>query len=254
MAIASLRFDANSAIQETKGGVFVYDGNASRFHEWEFRTTMRALSSKEEDLPRTANSIVESLRGEAALVAMDIGIEKLLKSDGIRILVEKMRTHVFPQARTEAKELYKMGHKTQGILARQPSESMSNYVIRRRRWWKQLKEMDPAVSLSQEILGDLMLEASGISQNEQLMVLTSIGNAREFDKLAVALMEQHPRIQSSEKAKDRHVPQQHGGHRPYKGGGKSRGKGWSRFGHMGFDEYDDPEPEEDAEPEEDDEA
>ena len=47
MALASLRYDANSSVQETKSGVFVYDGNAARFHEWEFKTSMRARSSKE---------------------------------------------------------------------------------------------------------------------------------------------------------------------------------------------------------------
>ena len=106
MALSSLRYDANSHIQETKGGVFVYDGTASRFHEWEFRTLMRSGSSKAEDLPRTVNSIVESLRGEAASVAMDVGIAKLISADGIKDLVEAMRKHVFPQARAEAKELY----------------------------------------------------------------------------------------------------------------------------------------------------
>ena len=84
MAIASLRYDASSGVQETKGGVFVYDGDAARFHECEFRTSMRARSSKEEDMARTANSIVESLRGEAAQVAMDIGDEKLVKKDGLK--------------------------------------------------------------------------------------------------------------------------------------------------------------------------
>ena len=134
MAIASLRFDANSSIQETKGGVFVYDGCPSRYHEWAFRTSMRFRASKADDLPKTTNSIIESLRGEAAQVAMNLGEDDLIKPDGIEKLVKAMRAHVFPQARAVAKELYKMGHKTHGILARQQSESMSNYIIRRRRW------------------------------------------------------------------------------------------------------------------------
>ena len=151
MAIASLRYDANSHIQETKGGVFVYDGCPSRYHEWAFRTSMRFRASKEEDLPKTTNSVIESLRGEAAQVAMNLGEDVLILPDGIEQLVKAMRAHVFPQARAEAKELYKMGHKTHGILARQQSESMSNY-IRRRRWWKSLKDMDPTIGLSDQIL------------------------------------------------------------------------------------------------------
>ena len=149
---------------------------------------MRFRASKTDDLPKTTNSIIESLRGEVAQVAMNLGEDDLIKPDGIEQLVKAMRAHVFPQARAEAKELYKMGHKTHGILARQHNESMSNYIIRRRRWWKSLKDMDPIIGLSDQILGDLMLEASGLSATEQLMVLTSVNNAREFDNLAQALM------------------------------------------------------------------
>ena len=96
MAIAFLRYDANSTVAETKSGVFVYDGNASRFHEWEFRISMHSRSSKEEDLLRTMNSIIESLRGEAALVAMDIGGNGLMETDGVMTLIDAMRKHVFP--------------------------------------------------------------------------------------------------------------------------------------------------------------
>ena len=142
MALASLRYDANSSVQETKSGVSVHDGNAARFHEWEFRTGMRWRSSKEEDKDRTTNNIIESLRGEAGQVAMDLGQEELMKPTGAKSLIDAMRAHVFPQARAEAKELYKRGHKPHGVMARQASESMANYVIRRRRWWRQLKDMD----------------------------------------------------------------------------------------------------------------
>jgi hypothetical protein len=75
---------------------------------------MRFRASKSEDLPKTTNSIIESLRGEAAQVAMNLGEDDLIKPDGIEQLVKAMRAHVFPQARAEAKELYKMGHKAHG--------------------------------------------------------------------------------------------------------------------------------------------
>ena len=90
MAMASLRFDANTSVQETKNGAFIDDGNATRFHEWEFRTEMRCRSCKTEDLPKAMNSIIESLRGEAALVAMDIGIEKLMSADGPKTLADEL--------------------------------------------------------------------------------------------------------------------------------------------------------------------
>ena len=79
MAVASLRYDANKDVEETKGSVFIYDGTASRFHEWEFRTSMRWASTQMDDRSRTMSMIVEGLRGDAALIAMDIGQEDLLK-------------------------------------------------------------------------------------------------------------------------------------------------------------------------------
>ena len=67
------------------------------------------------------NSIVESLRGEAGQVAMAIGEGELMKAAGVKTMIAAMRKHVFPQARAEAEEFYKMGHKTHGELSRQMS-------------------------------------------------------------------------------------------------------------------------------------
>ena len=127
MAVASLRYDANMGIEATHGGLFVYDGTPARFHEWEFRTSMRWKSTKDEDKPKTINMIIESLRGEAALVAMDLGETKLMAEDGFKDLINAMRDHVFPQARAEAKELYRAGHRPKGLMARQPGEPVISY-------------------------------------------------------------------------------------------------------------------------------
>ena len=81
-----------------------------------------------------------------------------------------------------------------------------------------MKDMDPSIGLSDQILGDLMLEASGLSAIEQLMVLTSVNDAREFDTLAQALMEQHPKIQTSDRPKQHDRPRNY-----HPKGGKSRG-------------------------------
>ena len=76
MAVASLRYDANMVIDQTQRGLFVYDGTPARFHEWEFRSDMRWDATNEDDRAKTINMIIESLRGEAALVAMDLGSTK----------------------------------------------------------------------------------------------------------------------------------------------------------------------------------
>ena len=149
MALHSLKYDSHYAVDETKAGVFIYDGTASRFHEWEFRVGSRWESTKKEDCPKQMNSVIESLRGDAALLAMDLGKDILMKEDGtgLKKLVEAIRGHVFPQARAEAKELYKSGHKTQGVLSRQPHEPIVSYVNRRRRWWRLSPPPSPAVDV-----------------------------------------------------------------------------------------------------------
>ena len=39
MAVSSLRYESSARhIEETKGGVFIYDGTADRYNEWTFRT------------------------------------------------------------------------------------------------------------------------------------------------------------------------------------------------------------------------
>ena len=169
------------------------------------------------------NMVVEGLRGEAALVAMDLGMETLLAEDGIATLTEAMGKHVFPKAEAEAKDLYRAGHKTKGILSRQPGEAMVSYVSRRKRWWKTLKTLDSTIDLSPTILGDLMLEAAGLNRTEQLLVLTSTGNNKQFEILGKALLDQHPRIHHEDTKSKEHIPK-----RPYKG----KGKGFTRTANI----------------------
>jgi hypothetical protein len=83
MAVASLRYDATSNMGETRQGIFVCNGDATRFREWEFRTHVRWSSIKEEDKPRAMAQIVEGLRGEASRAAMDVGLEALMGPEGL---------------------------------------------------------------------------------------------------------------------------------------------------------------------------
>ena len=122
MAMNSLRHHAHGTVDETKGGLFIDNSEASRFHEWEFRVGIRWKSTKPEDSGKTMSTMSESLRGDAALLAMDIGGDALMAFDGsgVKKLVDAVRANVFPQAGAEAKELYKSGHEISGVLSRQP--------------------------------------------------------------------------------------------------------------------------------------
>ena len=266
MAIASLRYNQDNEVDETRQGIFIYDGDATRFHEWEFRTTMKMTSVKAEDAAKTINSIVEALRGEAAVVAMDVGVTTLLADGGWKKLVEAVRVHTFTNVRTEAKELYRIGHQRKGILSRQPGEPMISFVSRRRRWWDKLKKLDGSIELSTAIRGDLMLDASTLTKDQQNMVLTSIANSREFDKIAEGLIEQHGDIHKDESKKPQkndRSPRAHAGRASVHSKG-SKGKGshfgskkqgfqkkWHRQAHLADeDEYYEDDYEEQPEPEE----
>ena len=44
------------------------------------------------------NKIVEGLRGDAFLIARDLGFETLTQDGGLERLVERIKSHVFPRA------------------------------------------------------------------------------------------------------------------------------------------------------------
>ena len=115
---------------------------------------------------------------------------------------------------------------------------MTNYVKRRKRWWSLFKNLDNSVELSTKILGDLCLEASGLSNDQQLMILTSTGNNDDFDAIAKALVDQHPKIQMSERPRnDGHKKDLKGKGRSQDRGSRPRAKPWNyaRQSHMAMD-------------------
>ena len=235
------RYRPGEGPQETKGGAYIYSGYPSDFHEWEFRTLMRAstvIPKDEEDdvtYARTQmiNKVVEGLRGDAFQVAKDIGMESLQGPDGVKTLVAAVRKVVFPLAHEEAKELFEQGQKFGGVLARQFGESMVQYISRRRRWWKTLKELDPSIQLSEGLRTSMLLDLSGINRQERLMILTSCSNELAFDKIADALVLQHPRIHSRDQRPEGSKPK--GGGKGY--GGYKGGKGKQRYAHLADEDY-----------------
>ena len=102
MALSSLRHDADGYHNENRGGYIIYSGDAMKFHEWEFKTRMRVRTAKAEDRLKVVQEIVDSLRGEAASIAMDLGTDTLCGRDGIEELIGKIQKLVFPMKRHEA--------------------------------------------------------------------------------------------------------------------------------------------------------
>ena len=108
MASSSLRYSGRqgrgSGLEITLKGDVIYSGDASGFFEWEFRTMLKYKSAtKQEDLPKTVHKIIESLRGDAFQIAMDLTIDKLSEKNGIPTLISLIKQQCFPTKALEAK-------------------------------------------------------------------------------------------------------------------------------------------------------
>ena len=134
--------------------------------------------------------VLEGLREEAFELARDIGVDVLTQPGGLRKFVKKLRDVVFPRASEEARELFKAGQKP-GSLARQNGESMLSYVSRRRRWWKLLKTLDGSIELSEPMRVELLLELSGLSRQEIIVIKACAPDAKAFESVAATLVEQY---------------------------------------------------------------
>ena len=93
-----------------------------------------------------------------------------------------------------SKELFRQYCRPGGPLSRQNGGSMKQYVSRRRRCWTLLTQMDPVIHLSEGHQTDMLLDLSGLTREERVMVQASVSNERDFDRVAEALIIQHPRI------------------------------------------------------------
>ena len=97
-------------IEVTKAGSYIYRGDASNFHEWEFRTRLR-LKAAGDDEGRYAeqmSKVVDGLQGDVLTAAREVGLEKLRQpgraatekeeavEPGIDILMKAIKAAVFP--------------------------------------------------------------------------------------------------------------------------------------------------------------
>ena len=86
-----------------------YAGTPQDYHFWKFKTELRSATTKDDEFANMMAKLIESLRGDALQIAVDIGVEALTKSDrsGLKTLHERITKHVFPIMKDEVKALYK---------------------------------------------------------------------------------------------------------------------------------------------------
>ena len=78
---------------------------------------------------------------------------------------------------------------------------MKQYVSQRRRCLTHLTQMDPVIHLSEGHRSDMLLDLSGLTREERVMVQASINIERDFERVADDLIIQHPRIHFRESRK-----------------------------------------------------
>ena len=125
MAVKSMKFQSNLRLpEETKTGYVIWDGNASDYPHWKYRTNLKFLAIKHvkqaeyaQKFCETMIAVGEALRGDALTVQMDIGddiLDHTIQEDedgvklakGHRLLMQSMQQKVFPQVDEEAKHMY----------------------------------------------------------------------------------------------------------------------------------------------------
>ena len=199
------------------------------------------------------HKVMEGLRDEAFELARGIGIEALTAPGGLRDFISRMRNVVFPRAAEEARELFRAGQRN-GALARQGGESMLSYVSRRRRCGKLLKSLDSSIELSEPMRVELLLELSGLSRQEALVIKACTSDAKSFEAVSATLVEHYSGTHLKEGRslggggtfQDRRNPSSNFGTRSRagpKGYGKGKGRGFNRRAYIAEDEaqfaYDD---------------
>ncbi|CAE7834664.1 unnamed protein product [Symbiodinium sp. CCMP2592] len=223
MASGSLAYRPHQDLDTdlTKFGFLVYAGTVRDFHEWEFRAMTRWKQTKVEDRSDLASKFLDSLRSEAYIVAEDLGTDVLFSSQNIPKVIEAVRERLFPLAEQETKELYRLGTQVGGMLSRQPGEPMISYIDRRKRWLRKLQQLDKALHISEAVLTDLLLDNSGLTRQERLMVLTSMSGSTATKDAEASLIRMHNRIHTLERKQ------------PSAKGGTGKGKGFPRKGDRG---------------------
>ena len=139
----------------------------------------------------TVLRVLEGLRGDAIQKAKDLGVAALSAKGGLERLVEEIKVMVFPLGTLEAQALFRSGQAVHGPLSRQPTESIVSYIGRRRRWWNLMQQLDPRIQLSDSLRAELLLELSGLTKDQPLMIKACAGKANGFEDFAKVLIEHH---------------------------------------------------------------
>ena len=189
---------------EGKNGVPRYDGEAAKLAEYSFRVKMMEARTAAMDQTEAKKlgplglRLIEGLRGQALQVAKGLDVKKLATDDGPTLLVDTLYKAFKPRRDQEARELYNAGAQTNGVLSRQPTESMTSFCLRRRTWYAMLRDLDDSLQLPDNLLAEQTLVCAGLNYDHQLMIRTALQGRITVNSVMDELIAQHSRIHEIE--------------------------------------------------------
>ncbi|CAE7219311.1 TY4B-J [Symbiodinium sp. KB8] len=158
---------------EGRYGIPRYNGDPSRLNEWIFRAKTlerkeAALTDEQKKLGPLTLRLIECFSGQALKIAQGLDMAKLEKPDtGLTYLIDSLSGELRPRRLQQARELYEAGAQTGGIMARNPMESMGQYVLRRRAWYRALVDLNAELKLPDLILSEQLLNNAGLTHDQK---------------------------------------------------------------------------------------
>lgn len=153
------RPDHVDEISDTQAGLISYAGSAHGLHGW---ALAKIDCTKEEQQAQLAGKAIASLRGGVMLVAGEIGRGGLLSAHRVQLLVDAICDRILPAKQAETRELFRQCQRPNGPLVSVTVESTTQYISRRRRWWRMLIAVDNCIAKSPSLLGGLLLDLAGV--------------------------------------------------------------------------------------------
>ena len=126
-AVASVLYSRGAGNhQVTKSGSYIYSGDASNYHEWEFRTRLRVKASGDDPgrYAEAMSKVVDGLRGDAFIVAKEVGLDSIWypgdaddsqSGGGVDTLIGAIKLSVFPMTTHEEYKQEGYGGVTTGL-------------------------------------------------------------------------------------------------------------------------------------------
>ena len=193
--LEGLTWGSQDALGETRAGMPLYSGTAFGLTEWAFKVRNRARvpaatvdpEAKAIKLATLITQVIEGLTDDALKIAMDMTEVEIASDTAVETLIGRIEVHVSEFKKHEAKELYKAGIKTSGLMCRQPSEPMRSYTTRRKRWYARLRNLDAGMQVSEPLLTEQLLDCASLNESQKLSIRTVTGNSEVFDTVSDAM-------------------------------------------------------------------